>query len=104
MPTYEYACDACGTTFELFQSITEPPVRQCPECKRRKVRRLIGPGAALIFRGSGFYVTDYRSSEYQAKAKAEAGQTSGSTKEPAADKPAPTKDGGRKHGAKKQTS
>ncbi|MBM4036586.1 MAG: zinc ribbon domain-containing protein [Planctomycetes bacterium] len=72
MPTYEYECEACGATFERFQSITAAPVRRCPSCRRAKVRRLIGAGAGLLFKGSGFYVTDYRSAEYQAKAKAEA--------------------------------
>lgn len=80
MPTYEYACDACGATFERFQSITKKPVRRCPECRKLKVRRLIGAGGGFIFRGSGFYVTDYRSSEYQAKAKAESGASSSGSK------------------------
>ena len=71
MPTYEYECPDCGHAFEKFQSITAKHVRTCPVCKKRKVRRLIGAGAALIFKGSGFYATDYRSSEYRSKAKAE---------------------------------
>lgn len=73
MPTYEYECTACGATFERFQSITEAPVRKCPECGRRKARRLLGAGAGIIFRGSGFHQTDYRSADYKAKAKAESG-------------------------------
>jgi putative FmdB family regulatory protein len=60
MPTYDYECDACGHGFEKFQSITARPVRTCPECGRRKVRRLIGTGAGVIFKGSGFYQTDYK--------------------------------------------
>ena len=65
MPTYDYVCDACGHEYERFQSITAEPERTCPECKRRKVRRLIGPGAAIVFKGSGFYKTDYRSESYK---------------------------------------
>lgn len=60
MPTYDYECRECGHRFELFQSITEPEVRKCPVCNKMKVRRLIGAGSGLIFRGSGFYCTDYR--------------------------------------------
>ena len=71
MPTYDYECDACGHRFELFQSIREGARRKCPVCGRLKLRRLIGAGAAVLFRGSGFYQTDYRSAEYQRKAKAE---------------------------------
>ena len=70
MPTYEYECGKCGHTFEVFQSMTDKPVHVCPECKGRKVRRLIGTGAAIIFKGSGFYQTDYRSNAYnEAKKK-----------------------------------
>jgi putative FmdB family regulatory protein len=70
MPTYEYECDACSHRFELLQSMTEPSVRKCPKCKKLKVRRLISGGAGFIFKGSGFYETDYkrnRSSAEQAK-------------------------------------
>ena len=73
MPTYDYECDACQHTFELFQSITEAPKKKCPECGRRKLRRLIGPGAAIMFKGSGFYKTDYRSESYRKAAAAEKG-------------------------------
>ena len=72
MPTYEYECGACGHRFEAFQSMTAAPVRICPACKKRKVRRLIGTGGALIFKGSGFYATDYRSASYKEGAKKEA--------------------------------
>lgn len=102
MPTYDYECEACGTTFERFQTITEPPVRRCPSCKRQRVRRLIGAGAGLLFKGSGFYITDYRSPEYQAKAKAESGAAPAAT--PKGDGPAkPTaaaKEKPSKHAAK----
>lgn len=71
MPTYDYECGACGNTWEEFQQITENPKRRCPKCRRLKAKRLIGSGAAVLFKGSGFYQTDYRSSEYKEKAKAE---------------------------------
>jgi len=58
MPTYEYKCEACGYLFEKFQNITDKPLKNCPKCNG-KVRRLIGTGSALIFKGSGFYATDY---------------------------------------------
>lgn len=65
MPTYDYECDACGHDFELFQSIKEPIKRKCPECGKLKLRRLFGTGAAVVFKGSGFYQTDYRSESYK---------------------------------------
>lgn len=71
MPTYEYACDACGHAFEKFQSITASTLRKCPECGKLKLRRLIGTGAGIIFKGSGFYQTDYRSDSYTKAAKAD---------------------------------
>lgn len=77
MPTYDYVCDACGHEFELFQSITENPKRKCPACGRQKLRRLIGTGAGILFRGSGFYATDYRSESYRKAAAAESGGASG---------------------------
>ncbi|MCA9196180.1 MAG: zinc ribbon domain-containing protein [Planctomycetales bacterium] len=71
MPTYDYECDACGHTFELFQSITAPVETKCPECKKKKLRRLFGTGGAIVFKGSGFYQTDYRSDSYKKAAKAD---------------------------------
>jgi putative FmdB family regulatory protein len=71
MPTYEYKCDACGHLFEKFQSIKAAPIKKCPECGKNAVRRLISGGAALIFKGSGFYITDYRDSNYKESAKAD---------------------------------
>ena len=73
MPTYEYKCDACGNEFEKFQSITAAPIKKCPACGKNKVKRLLGTGAGLIFKGSGFYITDYRSESYKSAAKGESG-------------------------------
>jgi len=69
MPTYEYRCGACDHLFELFQSIKAPSVRKCPQCGKLKVKRLIGIGAGVIFKGSGFYQTDYRSESYRKDAE-----------------------------------
>lgn len=71
MPTYEYECPDCKHRFERFQSITAKPVRVCPECRRRRVKRLISAGGGIIFKGSGFYATDYRTESYAKQAKAE---------------------------------
>jgi len=79
MPTYEYKCDACGHEFEKFHSITAAPVRICPECRKSRVRRLISSGAGLIFKGSGFYITDYRSDGYKKAASSESPSTSTSS-------------------------
>ncbi len=70
MPTYDYECDACQHTFELFQNINDPVKKKCPECGKLKLRRLFGTGAAIVFKGSGFYQTDYRSESYKKDAKA----------------------------------
>ena len=59
MPTYDYQCQACGHSWELFQSMNDNPVKSCPKCKKRKAKRLLGVGAGLIFKGTGFYETDY---------------------------------------------
>lgn len=71
MPTYDYQCDACNHEFELFQSISEAVKRKCPECGKLKLRRLFGTGAAVVFKGSGFYETDYRSESYKKAAEKE---------------------------------
>ena len=71
MPTYDYLCDACKHTWEEFQSITAKPTKKCPECKKLKLRRLFGTGAALVFKGTGFYQTDYRSDSYKKAADAD---------------------------------
>ena len=112
MPTYEYECAACGHRFDEFQSMKDEPLTKCPECKKKKLQRLFGTGAALIFKGAGFYQTDYRSDSYKAAAKADsekapasgekAGGDSGAKSggEGKADKPAkgPTPEGGAKKG------
>jgi putative FmdB family regulatory protein len=71
MPTYEYQCDACEHNFDEFQSFSEEPLKKCPKCGKKKLRRVYGPGAAILFKGSGFYQTDYRSESYKSAAKAE---------------------------------
>ena len=73
MPTYEYICENCGYEFEHFQSITARPLRKCPECGKRCLKRLIGCGSGVIFKGSGFYETDYRSESYTKAEKGEKG-------------------------------
>jgi putative FmdB family regulatory protein len=60
MPTYEYACTKCGHAFEAFQSMKDEPLKQCPKCRKQALKRLVGGGAGLIFKGSGFYITDYK--------------------------------------------
>ena len=97
MPTYEYACAACGHEFEEFQSIKADPIRICPRCGKRKVERKIGIGGAVIFRGGGFYETDYRSEGYKSAAKKDStspapkSESKSSDAKPAA-KPAPKSD------------
>src|SRR5262249_30092533 len=71
MPTYEYHCDACEHHFDEFQSMSEEALKKCPKCGKKKLRRVFGGGAAIIFKGSGFYQTDYRSESYKNAAKAE---------------------------------
>ena len=92
MPTYEYECGRCGHTFEKFHSISAVPPKRCPEC-RGKVSRKIGTGAGLLFKGSGFYITDYRSEGYKKASQAESGNvsapsTSGKSKEKPSKTPA----------------
>lgn len=81
MPTYDYVCDACGESFEIFHSIVEPPRTECPSCGQNKLRRLIGTGGALIFKGAGFYATDYRRAgkkDSQSESKAVSTESTGS--------------------------
>lgn len=71
MPTYEYLCEGCGHRFDEFQSFKDDLLKVCPACKEEKLRRLFGTGAAILFKGSGFYETDYRSDGYKQAAKAD---------------------------------
>lgn len=75
MPTYDYKCKACGESMEIFQSIKESPKRKCPKCGKNALERLIGTGGAIIFKGSGFYLTDYRSEAYKKSAEADKPQS-----------------------------
>ena len=93
MPTYEYKCDACGHAFEKFQSIKADPIKVCPNCGQERVRKLISMGGGLIFKGSGFYITDYRDKGYADSAKADGGgdakaEATGDAKSDKAEKPA----------------
>lgn len=85
MPTYDYICDACNHEFESFESIKADPQSVCPQCQEAKLRRKIGGGAAVIFKGSGFYQTDYRSDSYKKHAAADKPSESSSS----ASNPAP---------------
>ena len=71
MPTYDYVCKDCDHQWELFQSMKDNPIRKCPSCGKLKAKRVIGAGAGIIFKGSGFYQTDYRSDSYKKDAKAD---------------------------------
>ena len=82
MPTYEYECRKCGHRFERFQRISEEPVKRCPKC-RCAVRRMLGGGAGLLFKGSGFYITDYRSDGYRKSAKADTAPAPSTSSTPA---------------------
>ncbi len=94
MPTYDYICDACGHEFEAFESIKADPQTVCPQCQESKLRRKIGAGAAILFKGSGFYQTDYRSPSYKERAKADQpaeSKPSAESSTPAPAKPEATK-------------
>jgi putative FmdB family regulatory protein len=97
MPTYDYRCNACGHQFDELQSFTDPPLTKCPKCKKKKLERLFGGGGAIIFKGSGFYETDYRragtngqngqgegtkTESTDAKAEASTSSTAGDTTKP----------------------
>jgi putative FmdB family regulatory protein len=119
MPTYDYKCNACNHRFEQFQSMKDKTLRKCPKCGKNALERLIGTGAAILFKGSGFYQTDYRSESYKKAAEADskpaaAASTSSSDSstggananaKPAAEKPkaesAPATDRGSKGKGKK---
>ncbi len=80
MPTYEYVCDACKHAFEKFHSMKDDPIRKCPECGKLKVRRLLGSGGGIIFKGTGFYQTDYKSSGTSKDSKKDSSACSGEPK------------------------
>ena len=107
MPTYEYHCDKCGRDFEKFQSMSDKALTTCPKDRctlktwgKGKVRKLISSGAGLLFKGSGFYITDYRSENYKTGAKKESGATDSGTKD-SGTKDSATKDSGTKESGTK---
>ncbi len=81
MPTYDYECARCGHVFEKFQRMSDPPAKRCPKC-RGKVNRRLGAGAGVLFKGSGFYATDYRSETYKKAAKSETSDSSKASEKP----------------------
>jgi putative FmdB family regulatory protein len=89
MPTYDFECPDCGHSFEAMQSITAKPLKRCPRCGKRRVKRLIGTGAGLIFKGSGFYLTDY--ARKGGESKGDSKSDSGTEAKPAESKPADSK-------------
>ena len=101
MPTYDYVCDGCGHAFELFQSMSDGVKKTCPECGEKKLRRLIGAGGAIVFKGSGFYKTDYRSDSYKKGAEADksASGSSGSSAPSGGDGGKKTDSGPKKSGS-----
>ena len=103
MPTYDYRCQACGHEFENFQSIRQPALRKCPKCRKPKLERLIGSGAGILFKGGGFYQTDYRSESYKRGESSEkdGGKVaSGSSDAPATTDAKPKADSGKSESAK----
>jgi len=88
MPTYEYACQKCGHQFEQFQSMRDEPLKKCPKCRKAGLKRLVGGGAGLIFKGTGFYITDYKN---KGSGKKEGGEGKSDAAKPADSKPAAAK-------------
>lgn len=91
MPTYEYVCSKCKHGFEQFQSMKDEPLKKCPKCRKMSLQRQIGLGAGLLFKGSGFYITDYRSDGYKKAAKSD---STTSTSAPASEPKKTTKKAG----------
>jgi putative FmdB family regulatory protein len=100
MPTYEYRCEACGSELEIFHSITEPARRKCPKCGRLRLVRKISAGAGVVFKGGGFYQTDYRSESYKKGEKAERSAAEPAPATPA--EPKKPKDKGKGKGQEKK--
>ncbi len=103
MPTYDYECEACGHTFERFQEMTAPKLKTCPSCGKRKLIRLVGTGLGVIFRGSGFYETDYKRAAARTGAKRDAsdGGSGGGSDAGAGGGAAPAPAAGKKSGEAK---
>jgi putative FmdB family regulatory protein len=89
MPTYDYICDGCGHEFEAYESIKADPQKSCPNCREDRLRRKIGAGAAILFKGSGFYQTDYRSDSYKKRAEADKPNTEPAKPKAGESSPAP---------------
>ena len=111
MPTYDYHCDACGHELEIFQGINDPVKKKCPECGKNKLKRQFGTGAAIVFKGSGFYQTDYRSEGYKKAAAADSkaqspdkGDSKGGKKSDAKTPTAKKKSSGGGEGSKPKSS
>lgn len=92
MPTYDYRCDACRHEFDAFQSITDAALKKCPKCGKNKLRRLIGAGAGIIFKGSGFYETDYKRARSPSESKPAESKHADKSAEKPAEKPAKKKE------------
>lgn len=104
MPTYEYQCNACGHKMEEWQTITAPPLKKCPECGKNKLQRLLGTGGAIIFKGSGFYITDYRSEGYKKAAQSDSTESSAGTKSEASDSSSQSKSDSKSESSASTTS
>jgi len=104
MPTYEYLCQNCGYHFEQFQSITARPLRLCPKCGRRRLKRLIGAGTGILFKGNGFYQTDYRTESYKTGEKREKSVSGSETKKEKTDTKSKTKDARPKTKSEKESA
>lgn len=104
MPTYDYACSACGHAVEIFHSITDKPKRRCPACGKPKLERRISAGAGFLFKGAGFYQTDYRSDSYRAGEKAESGDTKSASDASSSTTPEASKDAAKSSDAKPEAS
>src|SRR4051794_36956260 len=98
MPTYDYECKACGHRFELFQSIKAEAIKDCPACKQAEAKRLIGAGGGLIFKGTGFYQTDYKSKSYQQDAGVDRAKKASKEEKAASDASSSSSSGGSSSG------